>query len=473
MPSALHESWLHGVAVNPAAPADVLLRLLSPEAGSAGKTMCSEGHLSPGLVETLLHHPQPRVRMALARNPRVAPDQRGRLADDPHALVRAHLAGGPWPRFGRPVPLPDDVLEKLLTFEDPEDGEPPLLTAGEIRAELSGSRQIPRSFQRRMHTHPHPAVRVYATHHWTLLTDRQRDALRTDPDAGIRESARRMDRYYFDPAATDEDLLTASPRSRRTILWGQALSDAAVEAGLLDDAIALAHNPNTPAPALATLARDPDPEVRLAVAGRADLTTELWDLLAADPDQDVRTRALVQPLPRTTPDCAALNRSFGPSYIWPHGELWNEPSADRYRAMATSPHPRARRAAALAAHLAPDLVALLAEDPDPTVRHLVAHHQDLAPAATVLEAFLDLPALREHLLRSPNLPRTGLAHLLDHEDPEVRALAATDPTLPAEVLETLLHDPDLARPAASNPALTPTRLHTLLDAAGLPHPVTP
>ncbi|WP_338711907.1 hypothetical protein V6P99_36345 [Streptomyces virginiae] len=91
------------------------------------------------------------------------------------------------------------------------------------------------------------------------------------------------------------------------------------------------------------------------------------------------------------------------------------------------------------------------------------------------------------------VPRTGLSHLLDHEDPEVRALAAADPTLgrapvelltdpddrvrraaaanplfTGEALEALLHDPATAEGAAANPGLPAPRLHALLDRAALP-----
>ncbi|WP_328501202.1 hypothetical protein OG828_12795 [Streptomyces sp. NBC_00457] len=74
------------------------------------------------------------------------------------------------------------------------------------------------------------------------------------------------------------------------------------------------------------------------------------------------------------------------------------------------------------------------------------------------------PAHRPHLLTLPTFPRTGRTHLIGHPDPEVRALAAADPTLPEPPLE----DPDDAvrRAAAANPALTPETLETLLT--GLP-----
>ncbi|MBP2587058.1 hypothetical protein J3A78_007536 [Streptomyces sp. PvR006] len=85
----------------------------------------------------------------------------------------------------------------------------------------------------------------------------------------------------------------------------------------------------------------------------------------------------------------------------------------------------------------------------------------------------------------PAFPRTGRAHLIDHPDPEVRALAAADPalavppvrdpddsvcraaatnpSLPPEALEDLLAGPRTAEGAAANPSLPVPRMHALLD----------
>ncbi|MFJ8018388.1 hypothetical protein [Streptomyces sp. NPDC096339] len=67
---------------------------------------------------------------------------------------------------------------------------------------------------------------------------------------------------------------------------------------------------------------------------------------------------------------------------------------------------------------------------------------------------------RPHLLTLPGFPRTGRTHLSGHPDPEVRALAAADPTLS----DSLVEDPDesVRRAAAANPSLTPEALEALL-----------
>ncbi|MCX4985823.1 hypothetical protein [Streptomyces sp. NBC_00572] len=109
----------------------------------------------------------------------------------------------------------------------------------------------------------------------------------------------------------------------------------------------------------------------------------------------------------------------------------------------------------------------------------------MAPPHLLLDVFVTRPDHRSDLLTRPGFPRTGRTHLVGHPDPEVRALAAADPTLPEppvddadetvrraaaanprltpEALETLLADPRTAEGAAANPSLPVGRMHALLD----------
>src|SRR3954453_15040248 len=89
---SLCEPWLRGIAFNPAASADVLIRLLDEAAGEAGSLMC-EGRDLPGAgIDAALRHPVERIRCALARNLYVDPARLAPLASDPSGLVRARLA---------------------------------------------------------------------------------------------------------------------------------------------------------------------------------------------------------------------------------------------------------------------------------------------------------------------------------------------------------------------------------------------
>ncbi|MEE1782875.1 hypothetical protein PUR71_08095 [Streptomyces sp. SP17BM10] len=491
------DALLRGVAANRAAPSDVLLRLLAPEAKPARVDLCERRPLPDDVVEAAITHPEPGVRRAIARNRYVPVEIRSRLVHDPLDFVRVALAAGPRPRHSRTVPLPDEALVALLCAQDdPDRGG--ILTADEIRQELGFSCQIPQAFSLRTVDHPHPRIRAHAAGSWQFLTPAQREALLADPDETVRERARR-EASRLDPATLDArfhrpDL---SERDRRTLLWMYAASDTVAEYCFTEDPgclPALAASPYTPAHVVGRLARHPDPALRRHVAERIDVPAELLAELAADPDPSVRTRALAHPFPRTRAQAAVIRSVLAddPAELGPIGAgAVAEP--DWYLAGAVSELPSLRRAAATWPGLPAHLVERLANDPDAGVRHLLAYHHPLAPPRTVLAAFLASPAQRAYLRTLPTLPRTGLQHLLGHEDPEVRALAAADPSLdhapvglltdpdervrraaatnpllPPDVLDALLTDPALAEAAAANPALTAKRLHGLLDLAGLP-----
>ncbi|MFJ4185057.1 hypothetical protein [Kitasatospora sp. NPDC089509] len=507
MPSpSLPELWLRGVAANPAAPSDVLLRLLAPEARAAWTVLCQERSLPADVIEAALSHPERAVRRAVARNRYVAPEQRGRLVDDPDAFVRAALASGPRPRLDVVEALPDDVLEALLTARD-DDRPGQLLNAYEIRQELEFSRQIPASFRQGMIDHPHPDLRAQATGLWLSLTPAQREALLADPDPEVSKAARRRARN-LDPVPMEADLPEEDCHGRTLLLRNYAISQAVAERCLAEqrDLLSLAANPYTPADIVARLARDPDPKVRRRVAARADLDPALLADLAEDPDEAVRTRARVQPHPRTRWQCVAIDQVVGLATectthtfccVGPVGAMFGEQGAGWYEECAVSPEPLLHRVAASYAWLSGESVRSLAAHPDPLVRHLLALNHPLAPPAIVLDAFVAVPRQRPYLLTLSRLPRTGLGHLLDHADPEVRALAAADhglaeppvrllsdpdplvrraaaanPLLPVELVSSLLDDPELAEGAAANPVLPAERLHRLLDHGGVPGTAT-
>ncbi|MBV6696840.1 hypothetical protein [Kitasatospora aureofaciens] len=490
--SPLADSLLRGVAANPAAPSDVLLRLLAPEGRPAWHALHGRP-LPADVVETVVTHPDSSVRRIVARNRHVAPEQRGRLADDPSERVRAGLASGPRPRLHPVTPLPDEALVTLLTAED-VPGRGGLLTADEIREDLVVSGQIPQSFRLRALKHPDPRIRAYAANSCWQLTSEQLDGLLADPDPTVRQAARSASRY-LDPAAMEAELPERDCHWRSVLLCNFAISDAVAEACLATgrNLWSLAGNRHTPAHAVARLARHPDPEVRERVASRADLDAALLAELAEDTDAEVRSSALVHALRRRWQHFGVLDEvpTWTADLIGPPIEQHVDP--EWYRACAVSDHPKLRRIAATWPDLPEDLVARLAADPDSEVPRLLALNHPLAPPETVLAAFVACPRERAYLSTLPTLPRTGLRHLLDHEDPEVRALAAADPTLdrppvalltdpdervrraaaanpclPADVRDSLLNDPELAEGAAANPALTARQLHDLLDRTGLP-----
>ncbi|WP_345288722.1 hypothetical protein, partial [Kitasatospora albolonga] len=63
--------------------------------------------------------------------------------------------------------------------------------------------------------------------------------------------------------------------------------------------------------------------------------------------------------------------------------------------------------------LPPELIPLLAADPDPSVRHLLAEYQENAPPKPSWRRSSPGPTCARPSPDDPS-PRTGLAHLLAH-----------------------------------------------------------
>ncbi|MFF5448480.1 hypothetical protein [Streptomyces sp. NPDC012888] len=487
------ESWLRGIAFNPAAPADVLVRLLGGGAGEAGLVMCAGRDLPGAVVDAALRHPDRGIRCALARNQYVDPARLAPLATDPSGIVRGQLADGPrgFPRRVRP--LPDEVLVTLLTARD--GGEDGRVTAQEIVGELESSRQMPLSFFRRMAGHEDPGLRTVATWRWGSLTAAQRAGLLGDPDPAVREAARERN-WEADPERVEARLAASGSRGNGSVFGSCALSPALVERCFADGPVRLlARNPHAPAHAVARLARHPEAEVRALVAARPDLGPELVAELMGDPDGSVRMRVRLHPFPRTWAEYWAISwvMGHGADCTCPFVEPFAEvdagpgvgPSADWFAACAVSGEPVLRRVAASWPGLPAELVEALARDDDEEVRIRLACHHPLAPAGLLVDVFVTRPVHRPHLSALPVFPRTGWAHLIGHPDPQVRALAAADPAvsdppvedpdvsvrraaaanprLSGEALEVLLADPRTAEGAAANPALPVPRMHALLD----------
>ncbi|WP_406859066.1 hypothetical protein ABZO31_01975 [Streptomyces sp. HUAS MG47] len=316
-----------------------------------------------------------------------------------------------------------------------------------------------------------------------------------DPDPAVRAAAQDTT-WELDPEQVEARLPTFGSHSQGSVLGTCVLSPALIEQCFADGtALCLTWNPHTPTHAVARLARHPDAKVRAMVAARPDLGTDLVAALREDPDDSVRMRARLHPFPRTWSEYRVLRRviGHGPDCTCPitypgtepDPEPDTQPSRDWFAACAVSEEPGLRRVAASWSGLPAELVETLAQDDDEEVRIRLACHHPLAPPRLLLDVFVTRPAHRPHLLALPAFPRTGTAHLIDHPDPQVRALAAADPaltdppvddpdasvrraaaanpSLKPHALEALLADPRTAEGAAANPSLPVARMHALLD----------
>ncbi|WP_327256390.1 hypothetical protein [Streptomyces sp. NBC_01244] len=460
---------LAGVALNPSSPEDVLLRLLADGPPAVRMVLSRDRILPDAVVEAVLRHPDTRTRSFFARNPHVDPAQRARLVDDPEWFVRAHLAEAPrLPAGGVYRPLPDEVVVHMISTYDND------ILQGTVY------RQISTALERSMPTHPVAKVRRWGVGRWDQLPAGIQAALLADPDKDVRESARGSARRYAqsqDPAWVERELPDRSCHARWDMLMYQALSRAVVDNVLTapiaeEERVAIAGNPSLPTDVVALLAGDPDPAVRERIAHRADLGPADRRALAVDPDPRVRLALSVHP-ELSEEERAAID------YEIPAGgcfQAWRGPTVPRdpqhVRRDANSGHPLLRRKAAMDRTLPPDLMERLAADEDLGVRVLLAQNHPDAPASLLLRSFLEYTGHeRAHLTTRPNFPTAGLAAFADHEDPEVRALAARDPHTAPATVERLTRDPDPAvRGAlARHPNLPRPRLTELLDDEELAH----
>lgn len=461
--AGLPERRLAGLALNPAAPEDVLLRLLADGPPAARMVLCLDRTLPDAVVDAVVRHPDRYTRSFFARNPHADPAQRARLLDDTEWFVRAHLAETPRMPWGvRPRPLPDRaVVHMILTYE------------GELLGTLY--RQASAGLTESMHAHPEPKVRRMGVA-WRGVPDEIRDVLLADPDEEVRDLVRRHLRHQ-DPAWVERELPDRPCHGRTHALMHCALSRGVVE-GVLNapvgegDRWMIAGNPTLPADVVVLLAADADPEVRERIAYRSDLGSTERRALAADTDPRVRLALSVHPALSEAERAAIdyevpVGGTFGPvlQRLWPR-----DPAAARRDAL--SGHPLLRRRAAGDHSLPSDLVARLAADDDLGVRVLLAQNHPEAPAELLLSAFLEYTGNeRELLLTRPRFPAAGLARYARHEDPAVRALAARDPEAAAETVDRLTRDPDpgVREAGARHPNLPRARLAELLDDGELAH----
>ncbi|MEU5643539.1 hypothetical protein [Streptomyces milbemycinicus] len=459
------ERRLAGVALNPSASEDVLLRLLADNSPAVRMVLCRDRVLPDAVVEAALKHPDTYTRSFFARNPHVDPAQRARLMDDPEWFVRAHLTEAPRASLGVPIrPLPDQAVVHMISTYDNEA--------------LGGSffRQISMGLKRSMPTHPVAKVRRWGVGSWDHLYADTRAALLADPDEEVREYAL-MYAQRDDPATSDLTFLEGALHKRGYGLMRQALSRAIADSALADpdetNRVLIAPNPSLPADVVVRLAADPDPKVREAVAGRPDLGPAERRALAVDPDPKVRLALSAHPA-LSEEERAAIDYEVpidGCFHYIP--EPYVLPNPEDVRRDALSGHPMLRRKAAIDHSLPPDLVARLAEDDDLGVRVLLAQNHPDAPARLLLRSFLEYTGhSRQDLTDRPNFPTTGLAVHADHEDPEVRALTARDPEAAPTTVERLTHDPDpvIRAAMARHPRLPRPRLMELLDDEELAHP---
>ncbi|MEV6605015.1 hypothetical protein [Kutzneria sp. NPDC051319] len=446
---------LLGIAANPSAPPDVLLRLTVLRA-TAEHLAWRQKNLPDIVVDALLALENSTVALALD-GPRQPGAIRRRIAEHPNVEIR-----GAWRRFtegminvGNRV-MPDDLAE----YAGP-DG-----LAGLAR-------------------HADPVLRTAVAMTWDTMPVALRRDLLTDPDPRVRTAAAGHP-HHSAPDDLHARLLADEATRKKAAAYATLTPQAIRECLAGDEGVRanLAANPTLPAQARDQLAADAHPYVRACLLLRQDLPEDHRRQLYAE---------LV----------AESDRSFDEAGI----ALWvirqDQPSWLRSLDLAEriahldSPIPCFRLCAADSPDLPPEVVRRLHTHEDVDVRRVVARRDDTPPE--VLERLVtehgEVWHRRPLIVEHPNFPPAAFIRLAANESPRRRVIAVHGPDLPADVVaalaadpiasvragaarhrnipvaawETLLadDDPEVVEAAGANPALPVELMRDLLDRAGL------
>ncbi|MER5966930.1 hypothetical protein [Streptomyces sp. NPDC002057] len=407
--------WAEGIGFNPAAPDELLIRLLDVEVGFL------HGCDRPTVLDAAVAHPDPQVR--------------SRPAD----TFRPKLTSAQWIRLVRAEPSPSRRVlwaERACAWgvELPEDLYD-ILLAGPSRAQAAELPGVPAHHLRGFASDADPRVRATACARWEDLAAPLRARLLADTDEAVHTAALLA---HHTTVPMPREVFTPLPAPRRALeqcRLSPELEAEVVRDGDTEVRRALAVNPWLSAHSVAVLAEDACGDIRSLVALRPDL------------DEERR---------------AAVRHDFDP-LLQSHTLPWVEGlhgDADAMRRLSASSHPLIRRSVARARRLPPDVVERLAGDEDRAVRLFLAESCDDAPAEMLLEVWRWWDGSFSHPDRPrshPHFPREGLLRFAGDPDGRMRRLALDDPeSTPADVAR-LARDPaaEVRHRAAEDPRLSP------------------
>jgi hypothetical protein len=492
------QNRLAGLAVNPAAPTDILLALVR-DGGRLPRLVLAERLYG----NSVLAEEIPEVVAALV----AVTVETG----DPHLLQRLVIEGD----------FPLDAVAALTASSDYR-----------LRSEVPWMKACPPETVAALADDPHPEVRRTVAFLVELSPELQAKLAR-DPDPAVRDGIGQRElsaeiveilahdgvpaiRAYAVQQAGDwlGEELAASPdhEARAAAARAGRLSSAAMLA-LADDPViavrrALTWSERVSGPVLAVLAHDADSEVRRAVALNSATPTESLTALTCDVDETVARTAVQRfttdasrPLPSLERLEAVADR-LSVEQLWeligkfksgcePGPRPWPVEEAEKalqtlLTQCASSRSARVRAAAAANWRLSEETAALLAYDRDPMIRRWLARHCSYpeilrrlaeAPVKGVGEALaanwrtppdvLDrLPAKPHRLARNWSASGELLARLLDGANHVTRLAIAEHRNTRPDTLAELARgnfERDVLRAACAHPALPVTVMWELLQ----------
>ncbi|MEV4039564.1 hypothetical protein [Streptomyces umbrinus] len=264
--------WAEGIGSNPAAPDELLIRLLDVEVGFL------HGCDRPAVLDAVLAHPDPRVRSS------------------PADTFRPKLTSGQWVRLVRAEPSPSrSVLwaEHACAWgvELPGDLYDDLL-AGSSRAQAAELPGLPVRHLSSLVADADPRVRATACARWEDLAAPLRARLLADTDDVVRTAAL-LAHHTGVPMPREVFAALAAPgRALEQCRLAPELEEELVRDGDAEVRRALAANPWLSAHGVAVLAQDPYDEIRSAVALRPDLDEEQRAAVRYDFDATSMSRTL-------------------------------------------------------------------------------------------------------------------------------------------------------------------------------------
>ncbi|MER6318885.1 PE-PGRS family protein [Streptomyces sp. NPDC001581] len=427
--TAVAQRVREALAWNRAVPDRILVRLLDTTRGH----LLWRRDLPESVLDAAVDHPEWTVRARLAET-RV---QRGMSAERWSRLLLGEEAGRR--RYAlltvaaaAAARLTDEAYAVLA--EDP---------SGAVREALLELPAVPSALAVALTADPVPAVRSAACHAaWPHLGPEARARLSADPVERVRLAAV-VARHEAEPI-TEADY--------------EAVNAAHDIAGLR-----LARD------LAARLCAGADPKPRRRLAENRYLDADLVELLAADPEDDVRLAVSLRP-ELTEEQRAAVDVDVDPRRMrhaipWVVG-LHDDEGA--MRRLAGSGHVLLRSGVAMARRLPADVVERLARDEDRVVRLFLAERCDDAPADRLLEVWqwwngsLSTP---DRPYGHPNFPRRDLLRYVEDPHPRLRQLALDDPDSTAELVERFSRDEgaEVRVRAAADPRLSADSAVRMLD----------